>query len=92
MSEFKPRIDDMRFVLNEVVGLDSISALPGYEEATPDLVDAVLEEAGKFASGVLAPLNRVGDEQGYRMAASRCSMPSRDTGMSPASYLLWAVV
>ncbi len=64
MNEFKPRIDDMRFVLNEVVGLDSISALPGYEEATPDLVDAVLEEAGKFASGVLAPLNRVGDEQG----------------------------
>ncbi|MHA1569643.1 MAG: acyl-CoA dehydrogenase [Alphaproteobacteria bacterium] len=64
MGEYNPRIDDIRFVLKEVAGLDEIAALPGYEQATPDLVDAVLEEAGKLASEVLAPLNRVGDRQG----------------------------
>lgn len=54
----------MRFVLNELADLDGISKLPGYEEATPDLVDAVLEEAGKLASDVLAPLNQTGDQEG----------------------------
>jgi len=57
-------IADMRFVLNDVVGLDEINGLPGCEEIGADLVDAILEEAGKLAGGVLAPINRVGDEQG----------------------------
>ncbi|MGE5146061.1 MAG: acyl-CoA dehydrogenase N-terminal domain-containing protein, partial [Candidatus Eiseniibacteriota bacterium] len=60
MAEFSPRLDDMKFVLREVVGIDEVAALPGYEDATPDLVDAVLEEAGKFGREVLAPLNRIG--------------------------------
>jgi alkylation response protein AidB-like acyl-CoA dehydrogenase len=64
MSTYSAPIDDMRFVVKELVGLDQISRLPGCEEATPDLVDAVIEEAGKFASGVLDPLNRPGDEHG----------------------------
>ena len=54
----------MRFVLNELADLDGISKLPGYGEATPDLIDAILEEAGKLASEVLAPLNKSGDEEG----------------------------
>jgi 3-(methylsulfanyl)propanoyl-CoA dehydrogenase len=54
----------MRFVLNELLNLQSISGLPGYEEATPDLVEAIMDEAGKFASGVLAPINVQGDRQG----------------------------
>src|SRR5690606_19974089 len=56
--------DDMKFVLREVVGIERVAALPGYEDATPDLVDAVLEEAGRFGREVLAPLNRVGDTHG----------------------------
>ena len=60
-------VDDLRFVLNEVVGLDAIAALPHCDSAAPDLVDAILEEAGKFASGVLAPLNRVGDKEGAKL-------------------------
>ena len=57
---------DMRFVLTELIGLDRVAALPGYEGIEPDLVDAVLEEAAKFASDVLAPINQSGDQQGAR--------------------------
>jgi alkylation response protein AidB-like acyl-CoA dehydrogenase len=60
-------LDDMRFALKELAGLDEIAALPGFEGAAPDLVDAVLEEAGKLASGVLAPLNPVGDREPSRL-------------------------
>ena len=63
MIPYAAPIDDMRFVLNRIVGLDRIAALPGYEDATPDLVDAVLEEAGKLAAGVLAPINAAADRQ-----------------------------
>ncbi len=64
MSDYNAPIRDMRFVLKELAGLADVSALPGCEEASEDLVDAILEEAGKFAAGVLAPLNRIGDQQG----------------------------
>ncbi len=67
MSSYTAPVDDLRFVLNHVVGLDAIAALPHCESAAPDLVDAILEEAGKFSSGVLAPLNRVGDKEGSRL-------------------------
>ncbi len=61
-------LQDMQFVLKELVGLDAIAQLPGCEEATEDVVAAILEEAGKFAGGVLAPLNRVGDHAGATWA------------------------
>jgi 3-(methylsulfanyl)propanoyl-CoA dehydrogenase len=64
MSTYLAPINDMQFVVKELIGLEQISALPGCEEATPDLVDAVLEEAGKFATGVLDPLNWPGDQHG----------------------------
>ncbi len=63
MIPYTAPVEDFRFVLHQVVGLDRVAALPGCDSATPDLVDAVLEEAGKFASGVLAPLNTVGDKE-----------------------------
>src|SRR5689334_13675029 len=56
-------VADMRFTLRELVGLEDLARLPGCENAAPDLVDAVLEEAGKLAGEVLAPLNVVGDKQ-----------------------------
>ena len=55
---------DTRFVINEVLKLESYNNLPGFEAATPDLVDTVVEEFGKFVSEVLAPLNAVGDREG----------------------------
>lgn len=64
MTAYNAPIRDMRFTLNHVVGLDQVAGLPGFDVVTPDLADQVLEEAGKLARDVLAPLNRVGDKEG----------------------------
>lgn len=58
---------DMRFALREVAGLSDVAALPGYEHATDDTIDAVLEEAAKLAGNGLAPLNREGDKVGAKL-------------------------
>ena len=55
---------DTRFVINELLKLESYGNLPGFENASADMINAVIEECGKFASEVLAPLNRPGDLQG----------------------------
>lgn len=64
MSNYIAPLRDMRFVLNEVVGLEEVCALPGNEECSVDLVESILEEAAKFASEVLDPINRTGDTDG----------------------------
>ncbi|HKU94201.1 MAG TPA: acyl-CoA dehydrogenase [Vineibacter sp.] len=58
---------DIRFTLREVAGQAAVGALPGYENATEDMIDAVLEEAGKLSGNALAPLNRIGDQQGVKL-------------------------
>jgi alkylation response protein AidB-like acyl-CoA dehydrogenase len=65
MSTYIAPIRDMQFVLNEVAGLDEICALPGNEECSVDLVESILDEAAKFATGVLDPINKVGDRTGH---------------------------
>ena len=67
MSDYLAPIRDMQFVIDEIAELESIAALPGYEDATSELVEAVLEQAGKLAGEVFAPLNHPGDEQGTRI-------------------------
>jgi alkylation response protein AidB-like acyl-CoA dehydrogenase len=64
MSTYQAPLKDMRFVLNELAGLSEVAKLPGYQDATPDTVDAILEEASKFASEVLDPINYSGDQEG----------------------------
>jgi len=64
MATYKVPLKDMRFVLNEVIDVSRVSALPGYAEATPDLIDAILEEGAKLCENVLFPINRSGDEEG----------------------------
>jgi 3-(methylthio)propanoyl-CoA dehydrogenase len=64
LSAYAAPLKEMRFVLNELAGLSEVAKLPGYEEATPDTVDAILTEAGKFSSEVLDPINYSGDQEG----------------------------
>jgi alkylation response protein AidB-like acyl-CoA dehydrogenase len=64
MTAYAAPLTEMRFVLDEIADLAAVARLPGYEEATPDLADAILEEAGKLAAEVLAPLNQSGDREG----------------------------
>jgi len=64
MPTYKAPVRDARFIIKEVLKLEAYRNLPGFEGATPDIVDAVIEEAGRFASEVLAPLNALGDRQG----------------------------
>ena len=66
MSEYVAPLKDIRFVMQELAGLDQVVALPGCEEASPDVIDAILDEAAKFAGAVLSPLNRVGDRDGAK--------------------------
>ena len=66
MSQYTAPVRDMQFVMHELAGLQEVAKLPGCEEVSSDLADAILDEANKFASGVLAPLNRVGDQEGAK--------------------------
>ncbi len=75
MSGYQAPLRDMQFVLRELAGLEQVARLPGYEDATPDTVDAILEEAGKFAAGVLAPLNVPGDQAGALWKEGAVTMP-----------------
>ena len=65
MPAYTPPLQDIRFALRDVLGFDAhYAALPGAEDATPDTVEAILEEGAKFARDVLSPLNAVGDAAG----------------------------
>src|SRR5580692_7691752 len=64
MTTYRAPVRDMQFVINELAGLKSLAALPGYEEVTPELAETVLGEAARLAGEVLAPLNKPGDERG----------------------------
>src|SRR5271168_4898114 len=60
-------IADMRFAATRLAGFAEIARLPGGEELSESLLESIFEQGGRFASGVLAPLNRVGDRQGSRL-------------------------
>ena len=66
MSTYQAPLAEIQFVLTELAGLEQVEKLPGFEEATPDVVAAILEEAAKFATNVLSPLNAVGDREGSK--------------------------
>ena len=77
MSGYAAPLTEMRFALGAIAGLDEIAALPGYEAAgASETVDAILEEAAKFAGEVLAPLNAVGDRERCRIAHGAVRTPA----------------
>jgi acyl-CoA dehydrogenase len=64
MPTYKAPVDEVVFLLRDVFGIDRYNNLPGFADASPDLIEAVLREAAKLAEEVLTPLNRVGDREG----------------------------
>ena len=78
-------VKETLFVLNGVLDIGRYSNLPGFANATPDLIDAILEEAGRFCEEVLQPLNRVGDEVGCKRSddGSVTAPPGFQGGLQP---------
>lgn len=64
MPAYSAPLDDMRFVVGAIAGLDRVRSFPAFRDVSDDLVDAILGEAARFGSEVLAPLNPVGDREG----------------------------
>jgi len=71
MSDYVTPLPEINFVLNELLDYERLTQLPDFADATPELTAAVLEEAGKFAEQVFAPLNQVGDIQGVRVEGDK---------------------
>ena len=64
MKSYSAPLRDMRFVYNELFDAQAITDLPGFDDVTPDLIDAILEEAAKVCENELFPITRSGDEEG----------------------------
>ena len=75
MSDYRPPLDDIRLVLAEISDLAAICDLPGYEHVDPETVDGVLDELGRFVAEVVAPVNRIGDEEGCSVTDGVVSAP-----------------
>jgi len=79
MADYLAPTREMSFVINELLDYKRLNGLTSFADATPELTEAVLEEAAKFAGQVFAPLNRVGDEQGVRV--------ENDTVVTPDGFI-----
>lgn len=87
MSHYQPHIQDMQFVLSRVLNApDQLKTLQVFEELDGELVQQVLEEAGKFVGEVVAPLNRDGDEIGAQWQNGKVTMPP---GFQAAYQMFW---
>ena len=76
MPTYDAPVRDFRFVLHDLLQIEKFSNIPGFEEATPDLVDAILEEGAKMVGEVVAPLNQVGDSEGCKLEDGVVTTPT----------------
>lgn len=79
MADYVAPTRDIGFVINEILDYSRLNQLESFSEATRDLTDAIIDEAGKFAEEVFAPLNRIGDQQGVRI--------ENDTVITPDGFI-----
>ncbi len=75
MSEYQAPLKDMHFVINELANLDTLSGLPGFEDATADMVEAILEQAGILANEIFSPINYSGNEFGTQLENGKVISP-----------------
>ena len=83
MTVYKSPEKEFHFLLNEVFDYASLAALPGFEDATPEMVESVLPEAAKFFEQVVAPTNQPGDQQGSKLVDGKVKIPDALEGVYP---------
>ncbi|MCC6244348.1 MAG: acyl-CoA dehydrogenase C-terminal domain-containing protein [Gemmatimonadaceae bacterium] len=76
MPTYKAPLDDIRFLLHDVHNVAQLASRPGFEEATPDLIDAVLTEGAAICEQVLVPINQSGDIEGVHFENGEVRTPS----------------
>ncbi len=76
MATYKAPVRDMRFVLYELLDAENAFKTLGFEEATADVIDAILDEGAKFCETVLFPINRIGDQEGCKFENGVVTTPS----------------
>ena len=86
MDTYSAPIADVRFALECHGDLSAVMGLPGYQETSWELADAILEAAGKFAGEVIAPLNRPGDIEGCRYQNGVVYTPAGTVDELPVSF------
>jgi 3-(methylthio)propanoyl-CoA dehydrogenase len=75
MTDYQAPVRQMRFTIEHLADFEAVKALPDFSSVDGDTVDAVLEEAAKFAGGVLAPINWLGDRQGVKVVDDAVQVP-----------------
>ena len=75
MATYSAPVRDIRFVLNELLAIDNYRNLPGFEDASGDVVDAILDEGAKICESVIFPLNGSGDAEGCRFEDGAVTTP-----------------
>ena len=75
MTEYKPPLNDIRLVLNEISDISRLCDLPGFEHVDVETIDGVLEELGRFAAEVISPVNKIGDQEGCSVSDGVVTMP-----------------
>jgi alkylation response protein AidB-like acyl-CoA dehydrogenase len=79
MTDYVAPFKQIRFTLDHLAGLDEVAALPDFAHVSTDIVEAVLEEAARFASAELAPINALGDRQGVKVVGDGVEVPAEFT-------------
>ncbi|MGB1557789.1 MAG: acyl-CoA dehydrogenase family protein [Oceanococcaceae bacterium] len=75
MATYRVPQREMRFILNDVLNYEQLNALPRFEDATPDIVDGVIDEASRFTAEKLLPLRTSADSQGCKLADGVVTVP-----------------